>query len=132
MLTTDVQTRPEMSDVLSRLRTISAAQSIRSKLIMATQTKACGDNKPNQHVAPPLTKKFVKTPPTIVLIIPLNILEKITSNFSNDALIGEGPDARVFFGELSDGQKSAIKKLDPNEKIVVQVMDACLAFHLLS
>uniref|UniRef100_A0A0D3EN02 Protein kinase domain-containing protein n=1 Tax=Oryza barthii TaxID=65489 RepID=A0A0D3EN02_9ORYZ len=29
----------EMSDVLSRLRTISAAQSIRSKLIMATQTK---------------------------------------------------------------------------------------------
>jgi hypothetical protein len=59
-------------------------------------------------------------------------LEKITSNFSNDALIGEGPDARVFFGELSDGQKSAIKKLDPNEKIVVQVMDACLAFHLLS
>uniref|UniRef100_A0A0D9Y7F9 Protein kinase domain-containing protein n=1 Tax=Oryza glumipatula TaxID=40148 RepID=A0A0D9Y7F9_9ORYZ len=35
----DVQTWPEMSDVLSRLRTISAAQSIRSKLIMATQTK---------------------------------------------------------------------------------------------
>ncbi|XP_015648999.1 uncharacterized protein [Oryza sativa Japonica Group] len=98
------------------------AQSIRSKLIMATQTKASGDNKPNQHVAPPLTKKFVKTPPTIVSIIPLNILEKITSNFSNDALIGEGPDARVFFGELSDGQKSAIKKLDPNEKIVVQVL----------
>uniref|UniRef100_A0A0D9Y7F7 Protein kinase domain-containing protein n=1 Tax=Oryza glumipatula TaxID=40148 RepID=A0A0D9Y7F7_9ORYZ len=84
--------------------------------------QASGDNKPNQHVAPPLTKKFVKTPPTIVSIIPLNILEKITSNFSNDALIGEGPDARVFFGELSDGQKSAIKKLDPNEKIVVQVL----------
>jgi hypothetical protein len=41
VLTTDVQTRPKMSDVLSRLRTISAAQSIRSKLIMATQTKGC-------------------------------------------------------------------------------------------
>jgi hypothetical protein len=37
-------------------------------------------------------------------------LKKITMNFSNDALIGEGSYNNVYLGVLKDGQRSAIKK----------------------
>jgi pto-interacting protein 1 len=37
-------------------------------------------------------------------------LKKITMNFSNDALIGEGSYNNVYLGVLKDGQSSAIKK----------------------
>jgi serine/threonine protein kinase len=43
----------------------------------------------------------------------LDDLKRITSNFSDKALIGEGSYGRVYHGELSDGQAAAIKKLDP-------------------
>uniref|UniRef100_A0A0E0JHP1 Protein kinase domain-containing protein n=1 Tax=Oryza punctata TaxID=4537 RepID=A0A0E0JHP1_ORYPU len=116
----DVQMRPEMSNVLSRLRIISAAQSIRSKL-MSAQTKDNGDDRPSQLVAPTPTNNAVKTPPTVVSTISLGILKKITRNFSNSALVGEGSRSKVFYGVLKDGNESAVKKLDPDEEIVVQV-----------
>uniref|UniRef100_A0A0E0CM68 Protein kinase domain-containing protein n=1 Tax=Oryza meridionalis TaxID=40149 RepID=A0A0E0CM68_9ORYZ len=45
--------------------------------------------------------------------IPFEELKKITSNFSDRALIGEGSYGRVYNGTLSDGRAAVIKKLDP-------------------
>lgn len=44
--------------------------------------------------------------------IPLYELNRLTDNFGQNALIGEGSYGRVFFAKLSNGQDSAIKKLD--------------------
>ncbi|XAR68613.1 Non-specific serine/threonine protein kinase [Bertholletia excelsa] len=44
--------------------------------------------------------------------IPLAQLDKLTSNFGQEALIGEGSYGRVFHATLSDGMQAAIKKLD--------------------
>ncbi|KQK04177.1 pto-interacting protein 1 [Brachypodium distachyon] len=66
-----------------------------------------------------------KTRPIEVPAIPLDEMKEITKNFSNDALIGEGSYARVFFGVQKDGQKSAVKKLDsskqPDQEFLSQV-----------
>lgn len=66
-----------------------------------------------------------RTQPIAVPAIPLDEMKEITKNFSNDALIGEGSYARVFFGVLKDGKKSAVKKLDsskqPDQEFLVQV-----------
>uniref|UniRef100_J3L0Q5 Protein kinase domain-containing protein n=1 Tax=Oryza brachyantha TaxID=4533 RepID=J3L0Q5_ORYBR len=117
----DIQRRTEMSNVLSRLRTISAAQSIRSKLIMGTQAKADGDGKSNQHTATPVKINAVKTPTITASTISMDMLRKITRNFSNDVLIGQGSGARVFLGVLEDGNKSAVKEFVSIENIAVQV-----------
>uniref|UniRef100_A0A5B6ZGH3 Putative Kinase superfamily protein n=1 Tax=Davidia involucrata TaxID=16924 RepID=A0A5B6ZGH3_DAVIN len=42
----------------------------------------------------------------------LDELNRLTSNFGPKALIGEGSYARVFYVTLSNGQQTAIKKLD--------------------
>ncbi|GAB4843769.1 hypothetical protein Ancab_013734 [Ancistrocladus abbreviatus] len=42
----------------------------------------------------------------------LDELSRLTSNFGQKALIGEGSYGRVFNGKLSDGREAAIKKLD--------------------
>ncbi|CAL5079724.1 unnamed protein product [Urochloa decumbens] len=104
----DFQKRPEMSDVLSRLRMIAAAQNIRSKLIVG------GNNEPGP------VDDTVKTLPAAVSNISKKELDKITRKFSGDVLIGETSYARVFFGVVS-GQKSAVKMLEPTEEILVQV-----------
>ncbi|KAL9685856.1 hypothetical protein QQ045_023310 [Rhodiola kirilowii] len=44
--------------------------------------------------------------------IPLDELNKLTRNFGNKALIGEGSYGRVFHAKLSTGQDAAIKNLD--------------------
>ncbi|KAF3780905.1 putative protein kinase [Nymphaea thermarum] len=46
--------------------------------------------------------------------LPLEELKRITGNFGDKALIGEGSYGRVFGGTLKDGQAAAIKKLDPS------------------
>jgi serine/threonine protein kinase len=46
--------------------------------------------------------------------IPLDELNKMTNNFSDKALIGEGSYGRVYNGTLSDGRPAVIKKLDPS------------------
>ncbi|XP_072991005.1 probable protein kinase At2g41970 [Typha latifolia] len=47
-------------------------------------------------------------------IIPLDELQRITNNFSDKALVGEGSYGRVYYATLSSGQPAAIKKLDPS------------------
>ncbi|KAG8646865.1 hypothetical protein MANES_09G037100v8 [Manihot esculenta] len=44
--------------------------------------------------------------------VSLDELNRITDNFGNDALIGEGSYGRVFFAKLNDDVDVAIKKLD--------------------
>ncbi|XP_066331916.1 probable protein kinase At2g41970 [Miscanthus floridulus] len=44
--------------------------------------------------------------------IPFDELKKITNNFSDRALIGEGSYGRVYNAALSDGRAAVIKKLD--------------------
>lgn len=44
--------------------------------------------------------------------ISLQELKSITGNFGSDALIGEGSYGRVFYAQLRNGQRAAIKKLD--------------------
>jgi hypothetical protein len=46
--------------------------------------------------------------------IPFDELKKITNNFSDRALIGEGSYGRVYNATLSDGRAAVIKKLDTN------------------
>lgn len=74
-----------------------------------------------------------RTQPIAVPAIPLDEMKEITKNFSNDALIGESSYARIFFGVLKDGEKSAVKKLDsskqPDQEFLVQVSDVSRLKH---
>ncbi|XP_055808432.1 probable protein kinase At2g41970 [Solanum dulcamara] len=53
-----------------------------------------------------------KVLPIEIPVLPLDELNKLTGNFGQKALIGEGSYGRVFFAKLSNGQQAAIKKLD--------------------
>ncbi|KAL6615241.1 hypothetical protein ACP70R_037511 [Stipagrostis hirtigluma subsp. patula] len=79
----------------------------------------------NRSTAPTPVIPTGRTQPIAVPAIPLEEMREITKNFSNDALIGEGSYARVYFGVLQDGQKSAVKKLDsskqPDQEFLTQV-----------
>ncbi|XP_071717819.1 probable protein kinase At2g41970 [Rutidosis leptorrhynchoides] len=44
--------------------------------------------------------------------VSLNELNRMTNNFGQKALIGEGSYGRVFYGKLSSGDEVAVKKLD--------------------
>lgn len=44
--------------------------------------------------------------------MPLDELNRLTGNFGQKALIGEGSYGRVFYAKLSNGKPAAIKKLD--------------------
>ncbi|KAF3442664.1 hypothetical protein FNV43_RR16580 [Rhamnella rubrinervis] len=48
--------------------------------------------------------------------IPLDELNRLTSNFGTKALIGEGSYGRVFYAKLSNGTAAAIKKLDTSSQ----------------
>ncbi|CAN6342747.1 unnamed protein product [Urochloa humidicola] len=111
----DIQRRPEMYDVLSRLRIIASAQSIRSKL------NAIGNNKPSQSTNPTPVNNTAKLHPTIISTISLDELNEATRNFSNDVLIVQGLYSKTFLGILKDGQNCAVKKLDPVEGVQVEV-----------
>ncbi|WVZ96152.1 hypothetical protein U9M48_041824, partial [Paspalum notatum var. saurae] len=114
-LDTDFQQRPEMSDVLSRVQIIAAAQSIRSKLTVG------GNNEPSQLTAPTPVNHTAKTLLTTVSNISMEELETITRNFSRDFFIGEGTYGRVFLVVLKDGHQIAVKKLYQSKEILVQV-----------
>ncbi|GLT96215.1 hypothetical protein SLE2022_138570 [Rubroshorea leprosula] len=53
-----------------------------------------------------------KVLPIEIPAIPLDELNKLTENFGQKALIGEGSYGRVFYAKLRNGQAAAIKKLD--------------------
>ncbi|KAG2605534.1 hypothetical protein PVAP13_4NG090700 [Panicum virgatum] len=109
-----IQRRPEMNDILSRLRIIASAQSIRSKLT------AGGNNKPSQPTGSAPANNTAQLHPTIISTISLDELNEATRNFSNDVLIGQGLYTKIFLGVLN-GKNCAVKKLDPVEEIQVQV-----------
>ncbi|PUZ56929.1 hypothetical protein GQ55_5G386100 [Panicum hallii var. hallii] len=83
------------------------------------------NNGPSRAPAPTYVTPTGRAQPIAVPAIPLEEMKEITKNFSNDALIGEGSYARVYFGVLKDGTKSAVKKLDsskqPDQEFLVQV-----------
>nr|AAT57904.1 putative PTI1-like kinase [Zea mays] len=80
---------------------------------------------PSRFPAPTPVISIGRAQPIAVPAIHLEELKEITKNFSSDALIGEGSYARVYFGVLKDGTKSAVKKLDsskqPDQEFLVQV-----------
>nr|AAT57906.1 putative PTI1-like kinase [Zea mays] len=80
---------------------------------------------PSRFPAPTPVISTGRAQPIAVPAIHLEELKEITKNFSSDALIGEGSYARVYFGVLKDGTKSAVKKLDsskqPDQEFLVQV-----------
>ncbi|KAK3164279.1 hypothetical protein QOZ80_1AG0015170 [Eleusine coracana subsp. coracana] len=75
-----------------------------------------GNYGPSRPQAPTSVMPRVRAQPIAVPAIPLEDLKEITRNFSSDALIGEGSYARVYFGVLKDGTKSAVKKLDSSKQ----------------
>lgn len=70
--------------------------------------------------------------------IPFDELKKITNNFSDRALIGEGSYGRVYNATLSDGRAAVIKKLDTSASqdsdsdFAAQVGTSITVHHLLS
>uniref|UniRef100_A0ACD5VMP7 Uncharacterized protein n=1 Tax=Avena sativa TaxID=4498 RepID=A0ACD5VMP7_AVESA len=79
----------------------------------------------NRGPAPTHAIRTGRTQPIEVPAIPLDEMKEITKIFSSDVLIGEGLYARVFFGVLKDGKKSAVKRLDsskqPDQEFLAQV-----------
>lgn len=71
---------------------------------------------PSRPPAPTPVVPTGRAQPIAVPAIHLEELKEITKNFSSDALIGEGSYARVYFGVLKDGTKSAVKKLDSSKQ----------------
>ncbi|GAV57286.1 Pkinase_Tyr domain-containing protein [Cephalotus follicularis] len=57
-----------------------------------------------------------KVLPIEIPAISLAELKRMTDNFGQKALIGEGSYGRVFYAKLSNGQDAAIKKLDSSEE----------------
>ena len=54
----------------------------------------------------------VKALPIELPALSLDELNKLTNNFSQKTLVGEGSYGRVFHAKLSSGEEAAIKKLD--------------------
>nr|CAD1821883.1 unnamed protein product [Ananas comosus var. bracteatus] len=73
----------------------------------------------------PRAPQPVRMQPIEVPSISVEEIKEIAKNFSNDALIGEGSYARVYYGVLRNGRKSAVKKLDaskqPDQEFLTQV-----------
>ena len=91
---------------------------------------------PSRPPAPTPVVPTGRAQPIAVPAIHLEELKEITKNFSSDALIGEGSYARVYFGVLKDGTKSAVKKLDsskqPDQEFLVQVVPPLLLSYNVS
>jgi hypothetical protein len=99
----------------------------RKMLINDTVVTDAGVNYgPSRPQAPTYDRPAVRGQPIAVPAIPLEDLKETTGSFSNDALIGEGSYARVYFGLLKDGRKCAVKKLDsikqPDHEFLAQVL----------
>lgn len=69
-----------------------------------------------------------KVLPIEIPAMQLDELNKLTGNFGQKALVGEGSYGRVFSATLSSGEQVAIKKLDttspePDSDFAAQVID---------
>lgn len=69
-------------------------------------------------------------------VFTLDELNRLTGNFGQKALVGEGSYGRVFCAKLSNGQQVAIKKLDtsaspePDSDFAAQVNESMPFFSL--
>ena len=54
-------------------------------------------------------------PPINIPVLSLDELIEKTDDFGSKALIGEGSYGRVYYAELDNGTRLAVKKLDSNE-----------------
>lgn len=138
--------RPEMVEVADRLRTVRKASHQRKgrkftgsnyglirfwkteDVISPTPATVNNTDKTQPSVVPTISQfspnavnNNDKTIPSVIPTISMNELKEITRNFSNDSLIGEGSSSKVFFGVLKDGHTSAIKMINPSDKIVLEV-----------
>ncbi|KAM7500274.1 hypothetical protein LguiA_024688 [Lonicera macranthoides] len=93
-----------------------------------TEEEETGGQPANQYQAPPRTglpsagsqrgepRNARNAPPKILPIetpaLSLDELNRMTGNFGQKALIGEGSYGRVFYAKLSNGDPAAVKKLD--------------------
>jgi hypothetical protein len=80
-------------------------------------------------ISPTLVNDTDKTSSSVVPTISMDQLKKITMNFSNGALIGEGSYNNVYLGVLKDGQKSAIKRPKHTRGTILEVTAICCLFH---
>ncbi|KAF7082129.1 hypothetical protein CFC21_086009 [Triticum aestivum] len=119
--------RPEMVEVADRLRTIRKAYHQHKGRSSAGSSSGLTISGKTEDVPSPIpitaatVNNTDRIPPSAVPTISMDDLKEITRNFSNDALIGEGSNNKVFFGVLEDGHKSAIKKPRPTTKNVLEV-----------
>ncbi|ONK66162.1 uncharacterized protein A4U43_C06F4770 [Asparagus officinalis] len=72
----------------------------------------CNDREPRGPARTGAPKKPLPIEIPAILLAELN---KLTGNFGQKALIGEGSYGRVFHAKLSTGEEAAIKKLDPQD-----------------
>ena len=52
------------------------------------------------------------------LVIPIQVLRSATNNFSEENILGKGGFSVVYKGELSDGTKIAVKKMESSASVV--------------
>nr|CAD1818264.1 unnamed protein product [Ananas comosus var. bracteatus] len=75
---------------------------------------APGPNQEQRAPYPPKSAAPQKILPIDAPALSLAELSRLTGNFGDNALIGEGSYGRVFYATLSSGEAVAVKKLDPN------------------
>nr|CAD1832876.1 unnamed protein product [Ananas comosus var. bracteatus] len=75
---------------------------------------APGPNREQRAPYPPKSAAPQKILPIDAPALSLAELSRLTGNFGDNALIGEGSYGRVFYATLSSGEAVAVKKLDPN------------------
>ncbi|KAG1326100.1 putative Pto-interacting protein 1 [Cocos nucifera] len=101
----------------------------------APSREAVGNVGVNDGSGPaPRGAQSVRLQPIAVPAILLDEIKEITKNFSNETLIGEGSYAKVYYGVLKSGEKSAIKKLDaskqPDQEYLAQLLGYCVDGNL--
>ncbi|TVU21217.1 hypothetical protein EJB05_30842 [Eragrostis curvula] len=139
--------RPEMvevADILRKCRKDLHLCRSRERDVSSVCLNSPGSNL--LHVESPVpisVDPTSKSPSSPVLNISLAELREITRNFSHDNLIGEGSYAKVFFGELKDGRKAAVKKVgqnpvvrefdgffsEPDKEFILQIQDVSRLKH---
>nr|CAD1832877.1 unnamed protein product [Ananas comosus var. bracteatus] len=75
---------------------------------------APGPNREQRAPNPPKSAAPQKVLPIDAPALSLAELSRLTGNFGDNALIGEGSYGRVFYATLSSGEAVAVKKLDPS------------------
>uniref|UniRef100_A0ACD5ZE63 Uncharacterized protein n=1 Tax=Avena sativa TaxID=4498 RepID=A0ACD5ZE63_AVESA len=125
----DDKMRPEMVEVADRLRMIRKVlpqRKCENSIGSNNRVPISGEEKnaplPNT-TTPTALNDSSKILPTVVPCptFSMDELRQITRNFYDYSFIGEGECGMVFFGVMKDGQKCAVKKLNPSTRIHFEV-----------